>query len=177
MIRQVAAGYAGHLALDESPGTTGRRGKRADPDPLLEPEQGWSLSFGWQPVAERKGSGEKDVWELPELYVTGHRGARLVTAAMAIGIVVGSVLWAREARDRFDVPAVLCDGCAPPEWFRWSQLLLAVVGIAAGIVVLAYMINFVVRQFVWRRWRGASLVFGILAAAWTLLWWADYFWI
>jgi len=177
MIRQVAAGYAGHLALDESRDTAVRRGNGEDPDPLLEPEPRWPVSFGWQPVAERKGSSKKDVWEVPELYVTGHRGARIVTAAIAIGIAVGSVFWVREARDRFDVPAILCDGCGPPDWFRWAQLLLAVVGIAAGIVVLVYMVNFVVRQYVWRRWRGVSLVFGVLAAAWTVLWWVDYFWI
>jgi hypothetical protein len=165
------------LALDGSASTTASRRRSEDPDPLLAPEQKWPVAFGKQPVAERKGSGDKQVWEVPELYVTGHNGARVLTAVMAIGIAAGVVLWILEARDRFDVPLLVCDGCAPPEWFRWTQLLLAVVGIAAALVVLVYMVNFTVREVVWRRWRGVSIIFGVLAAAWTVLWWLDYFWI
>ena len=165
------------MALDGSEGTVTSRGEVGDPDPLLAPEQRWSVRFGKQPVAERKGSGGNDVWEVPEAYVTGHNSARVLTAAMALGIAIGVVFWVVEARDRFDVPDIVCDGCAPPDWLRWTQLLLAVLGIAAAVVVFVYMVNFVVREFVWRRWRGVSIVFGVLAAAWIALWWLDYLWI
>lgn len=171
-------GYAACLALDSTPGTTASRRRAEGADPLLEPEDKWPVAFGKQPIAERKGSGDdQKVWSVPELYVTGHKGARVLTAVMAIGIAVGLIFWVLEARQRFEVPALVCDGCAPPEWFRWAQLLLAVPGILAGVVVLVYMVHFTIREIVWRRWRGVSITFGVLAATWTILWWLDYLWI
>lgn len=171
-------GYTRALSFHESPDTaSASRRPIEDSDPLLAPEPKWPVAFGKQPIAERNGSDGQQVWSVPELYVTGHKGARALTALMAVGIAVGVIFWVREARERFEVPALVCAGCAPPEWFRWTQLLLAAVGIAAALAVLAYMVHFTVREIVWRRWRGVSITFGVLAATWTIMWWLDYLWI
>ena len=169
--------YAGVLTLDSSASTTASREKTTDVSPLLAEEKKWPVAFGKQAIAERKGTDEPQDWTVPELYITGHNGARVLTAALAVGIVLGVVFWAREARSRFDVPSLVCDGCAPADWFRWTQLLLAVIGIAAALVVVVYMAHFTAHEVVWRRWRGASITFGVLAGAWTVLWWLDYLWI
>ena len=138
------------------------------------------IELGWQPVGDPTlGSGDADAGRrrhLPELYVTDHLAARILSALLAIGSAIGTVFWWLAAADRFDVPSLVCPGCAPPDWFRWLQLIVAAVGIIAAVVQVVYFLNFALRGVVWRRWRGVAIAFGTLAAAYTLMWWIDRIW-
>lgn len=108
--------------------------------------------------------------------MTDHQAARLLSAVLAVGVGVGTVFWWLEATDRFDVPSLVCAGCAPPDWLRWSQLIVAALGIVAAVIQIVYFVNFAVRGVVWRRWRGVTIAFGTLAGVYTLLWWIQEFW-
>lgn len=137
------------------------------------------IEAGWQPVgdATREVDGDADrLRRVPELYVTDHRAARVLSAVLAVGVAVGTAFWWSAAADRFDVPTLVCAGCSPPDWLRWAQLILAVVGIVAAAVQVAYFLNFAARGVVWRRWRGVAIVFGTLAGSYTVLWWVQQLW-
>lgn len=166
----MSARYAGCLTIDGSttpsdqvldgPGSADGRGRR------------W-IEFGWQPLGAPDSDGDDATRprHVPEVYVTDHRAARILSALLAVGVAIGTIFWWFAATDRFDVPSMVCAGCAPPEWFRWLQLIVAMVGIVVAVVQVVYFLNFAVRGVVWRRWRGVAIAFGTLAGAYTLLWW------
>ena len=97
------------------------------------------------------------------------RLARFGAALLAAFVVFGTYRWAQVARDLFQ-PGLVCEGCLPG-WYRSTQLVLAVVGIGAAVVVMAYLAHFVITGRIWRRWRGVAMTFGALAASWAALWW------
>lgn len=155
-------------------------GQATDPLVTAEARRGRWIELGWQTIGDPPvGDDERDAGRrrLPELYVTHHRAARILSAVLAVGVTIGTVFWWREAITQFDVPVLVCADCAPPDWFRWTGLIVAVAGIAAAVIQVVYFLNFAVRGVVWRRWRGVAIAFGTLAAAYTLMWWGERLWL
>lgn len=107
---------------------------------------------------------------LPELLIASHSLARLISGVAAVMIAVGSVFWAIEAGNRLDVPDAI-----RPAWFRATQFGLAAAGIVAAGVELVYLAYFAMTGYIWRRWRLVTVVFSVLASAWTALWLLDRF--
>lgn len=166
-----------------SDGTTSAQ---IDPDEAARPPTGdgrrgfgW-IELWWQPVGELPDgaeAGSEERRRSPELHVTDHRAAQFLTLALAVLVAAGTVWWAFAAASTFEVPPLVCAGCAPPDWFRWLHLAVAVVGIAAAVVQIAYFISFAVRGVVWRRWNTVTIALGALAAAWTAMQWIDRLWL
>jgi hypothetical protein len=107
---------------------------------------------------------------VPELYIKSPRLARIGAALLAIFVAIGTVRWAWVAYLLFRPQGLVCEGCAP-DWYRWTQLALAVAGIAVALGTMAYLVHFATTGRIWRRWRGVAMTFGALAASWTALWW------
>lgn len=110
---------------------------------------------------------------LPEVYIRSPKVARVGAGFLAAFVAIGAARWAWAAAALFRPLEVVCAGCAPADWYRWSQLLLAVAGIPVALVTMAYLIHFAATGRIWRRWRGVAMTFGILAATWSLLWWVE----
>jgi hypothetical protein len=104
----------------------------------------------------------------PELYVESEPLARIIAGVVSALVVVGAVLWIREALARFDVPDVV-----RPGWFRWMQMSLAVAGIAVTFLYLVHLIRYTLTGLVWRYWRATTIAFAIATTAWTTLWLLD----
>lgn len=104
----------------------------------------------------------------PELYVESDRVARAVAGIAAVLIVLTMIPWIREAVIRLDVPEFF-----RPAWFRWAQLLVALAGILAALVEAVYLVHYTLTELVWRRWRGVTIVFAVLASTSTALWLVD----
>lgn len=94
--------------------------------------------------------------------------ARAIAGGAVVLIVLAMVPWIREAVIRLDVPDFF-----RPAWFRWTQLLVAVAGLVAAVVEGVYLVHYALTDLVWRRWRGVTIVFAILASASTVLWLVD----
>jgi type IV secretory pathway TrbD component len=106
----------------------------------------------------------------PELYVESDRLARMIAGLVSALVVVGTVWWIDEAVARFGVPEVV-----RPDWFRWTQLSLAVAGVAGTIFWLVHLVRYTVTGLVWRYWRATTFAFVVAATAWTTLWLLDRF--
>lgn len=106
----------------------------------------------------------------PEVYVESPRVARIGAALLAVFVAAGTVRWVWAAAALFDPSELACAGCATADWYRWTQLVLALAGIAAAAVTVAYLTYFAATERIWRRWRAVAMTFGALAAAWTILW-------
>ena len=104
----------------------------------------------------------------PELYVESEGLARATAGFSALVIVLAMVPWIRESVIRLDVPDFF-----RPAWFRWTQLLVSLVGLVAALVEAVYLVHYAWTDLVWRRWRGVTIVFAILASISTLLWIVD----
>ena len=104
----------------------------------------------------------------PELYVESDRVARAIAGIAAVLIVLTMIPWIREAMIRLDVPEFF-----RPAWFRWAQLLVALAGIFAALVEAVYLVHYTLTELVWRRWRGVTIVFAVLASTSTALWLVD----
>ena len=102
------------------------------------------------------------------LYVSSDRLARVVSAIAVVMLVVGAFRWAYEAAARFGVSTF-----ARSDAFRVFQLAVAIAGIAATVVAIVYLTFFTVTGRIWRRWNEVTIVFGVLAGSWTILWWFD----
>lgn len=107
---------------------------------------------------------------VPELYVKSPRLARIGAALLTAFVAIGTARWAWTAYELSRPPELVCAGCAP-DWYRWTQLVLAIAGIIVALVTMAYLAYFASTGRIWRRWRGVATTFGILAASWTALWW------
>jgi hypothetical protein len=107
---------------------------------------------------------------VPELYVKSSRLARIGAALLTAFVAIGTARWAWTAYELSRPPELVCAGCAP-DWYRWTQLVLAIAGIIVALVTMAYLAYFASTGRIWRRWRGVAMTFGILAASWTALWW------
>jgi hypothetical protein len=107
---------------------------------------------------------------VPELYVKSPRLARIGVALLTAFVAIGTARWAWTAYELSRPPELVCAGCAP-DWYRWTQLVLAIAGIIVALVTMAYLAYFASTGRIWRRWRGVATTFGILAASWTALWW------
>lgn len=106
----------------------------------------------------------------PALYIASDVLARVISAVVAVVIIVGMLRLAFEANDRFFVPDAV-----RPLWFRVSQLVLAAATFVAAGVEVAYLGYYSMWGLIWRRFRGVSLAFAVLASAWTILWLVDRF--
>lgn len=106
----------------------------------------------------------------PEIYITSERLARAIAATIASFVALATVLWAVQARQRLGVAEVV-----RPLWFRLPQFGLAVVGIALAAAEVVYLTYFALTGTVWRHWRGLTLGFGLVSAAWTAIWLLDRF--
>ncbi len=106
----------------------------------------------------------------PELYIESDRLARFIAGLVTVVVVVGTISWIREAAARFGVPAVV-----RPDWFRWTQLSLAVAGFVVTVLFLVHLTRYTVTGLVWRYWRATTLAFAIASAGWTGLWLLDRF--
>lgn len=106
----------------------------------------------------------------PEVYVKSPRVARVGAALLAVFVAVGSVRWAWAAVELFRPDGLAAAGRVTADWYRWTQLVLAIAGIAAAAVTFAYLAYFAATGRIWRRWRTVAVTFGTLAAAWTVLW-------
>lgn len=104
------------------------------------------------------------------LYVKSPRVARIGAALLAGFVLVGVARWVGAARMVFSPPALVCADCAPPDWYRWSQLLVAAVGITVALIAVAYLVYFAGSGRIWRRWHLTAMTFGILAATWSAMW-------
>lgn len=155
-------------------------GRTTPGEPAADHRKRRWIELGWQPIGDTSVPNDDQAaprrWRLPELYVTDHTAARILSTFLAIGVAIGTAFWWPAAVDNFDVPPLVCADCVPPDWFRWSQLIIAIVGIVAAVVQVVYFLNFALRGVVWRRWRAVAIVFGALAAAYTLMWWIDRIW-
>ncbi len=135
-------------------------------------------SVGSVDPAEIEQNSERATWGSHrgrmELYIKSDRIARITASALVVLIAIGAALWAWRAAALVRVPVIVCAECSPPpDWFRGTQLILAVVGTASALLAMAYLVYFAGSGRVWRRWRGVTATFGILAAAWALLVWAN----
>jgi hypothetical protein len=109
------------------------------------------------------------IW-ISELYIKSPRVARFGAALLFVFVAIGTYRWARVAYALFRPQGVVCEGCGA-DWYRWTQLILAVAGIVVAGVVMAYLAFFATSGRIWRRWLKVAMTFGILAATWTTLWW------
>jgi hypothetical protein len=107
---------------------------------------------------------------VPELYIKSPRLARIGAALLATFVAIGTARWAWVAGLLFRPRELVCEGCGA-DWYRWTQLALAVAGIAVALITMAYLVHFATSGRIWRRWRGVAMTFGALAASWTALWW------
>jgi len=107
---------------------------------------------------------------VPELYIKSPRLARIGAALLTAFVAIGTGQWASTAYELFRPRELVCEGCAP-DWYRWTQLVLAIAGIIVALITMAYLAYFASSGRIWRRWRGVATTFGILAASWTALWW------
>jgi hypothetical protein len=147
------------MAVDESPPTS--------PD-ALEVE----VRVDTAAIAAEAGDATwGDHRRVPELYIKSPRLARIGAALLAAFVAIGTARWAWVAKRLFRPPELVCEGCAPADWYPATQLILAVLGIAVALVTMAYLVHFASSGRIWRRWRGVAMTFGILAASWTALWW------
>jgi hypothetical protein len=105
-----------------------------------------------------------------EVYVESDRLARLIMVAVVVIVAAGTVGWIVEARKRWSVIDAV-----RPDWFRVSQLALAIAGIAVALATIVYLSFYAITGRIWRRWRGLTIIFGALAGLWTGLWLIDRF--
>lgn len=103
-----------------------------------------------------------------EWVVTDERRVR--SGAWILGglMLVGSAVWARSTMLLFNPPEDVCEGCAP-DWFRWTQFLLALVGIALALVAVAYLVNIARTGRTWIRRRQWTTALAVTVAAWVVL--------
>ena len=52
---------------------------------------------------------------------------------------------------------------------------MSLTGLVAAFVEAVYLVHYAATDLVWRRWRGVTIVFAILASASTVLWLVDRF--
>jgi Co/Zn/Cd efflux system component len=102
------------------------------------------------------------------VYVTSDVLARVISGVVAAVLAAGMARWVIEANHRFFVPHPI-----RPVQFRVPQLLLAVAGLTAALVQVAYLTYFATTDRIWRRFRGVSITFAVLASAWTAAWLID----
>jgi hypothetical protein len=79
-------------------------------------------------------------------------------------------VWGLEAYQRFGVPDFI-----RPDWFAVPQLLLALAGLAATLVEAVYLAFYAGWGRIWRRFRGVSITYAVLASAWMIVWLTDRF--
>lgn len=103
-----------------------------------------------------------------ELYVKSDRAVRIGAGVLGGLLILGAVVWARESISLFSPTGLVCGECAP-DWFRWAQAVLALGGVAATFVLVAYLSYFSATGSIWRRRRGVATTFGGLLAAWSIL--------
>lgn len=103
---------------------------------------------------------------IPEWYIVDERAARLVAAFFAAVLVVAAVVWMRAAMHLFDPPSIVCDGCAE-DWFRRTQLALAIVGVVITGVACAYLLHVAATGRTWRRRGAVSTALAIAVLAWS----------
>lgn len=112
--------------------------------------------------------GARSRRRLPDILVTDERRARLGAAALAVLLAVIGVVWFRTAIDLFSPPDLVCEGCAD-DWFRRSQLVLALGGIVLLGVSIAYLVHIAATGRTWRRRRVVSTAAAVAMGAWALL--------
>jgi hypothetical protein len=103
-----------------------------------------------------------------ELYVKSDRVVRIGAGVLSGFLVLGAVIWTLESISLFSPTGLVCGECAP-DWFRWTQGVLALAGVAATFVLFAYLAYFSATGSIWRRRRGVATMFGGLVAAWSIL--------
>jgi hypothetical protein len=103
-----------------------------------------------------------------EWVVSDERSVRRGAWILGSLLLVGSVVWARSAVLLFNPPDDVCEGCAP-DWFRWSQLLLSLVGIALALVAVAYVVNVARSGRTWNKRRRVTTTLAVVVAAWVIL--------
>jgi hypothetical protein len=106
----------------------------------------------------------------PEVYVKSPRVARVGAGLLAVFVAAGTVRWAWAAVELFRPDELVAAGRVIADWYRWTQLILAIAGIAVAAVTFAYLTYFAATGRIWRRWRTVAVTFGALAAVWTILW-------
>lgn len=110
-------------------------------------------------------------WAGPELRSRSRRSTRVAAWVLAALVAAGLLRWAWVTWALLDPCARLAaspEACeAPPSFFRWLQLAVAVPGIAAGAAVLVYLVHLATSGRTWRRWRGVAITFGVLVVVWT----------
>lgn len=97
-----------------------------------------------------------------ELWIRSDVPARLGSGAVALVLTLGSVAWGWRAYRLFRDQ----DG-----WYRWTQLLIAIVGVVIAGVAVMYFLRIALTDRTWRRWRGVAVAFGVVSGSWTLLFW------
>ena len=103
-----------------------------------------------------------------ELYVKSDRVVRIGAGVLSGLLILGGIGWALKSISLFSPVGLVCGDCAP-DWFRWTQGLLALAGVAATFVLVAYLSFFSATGSIWRRRRGVATMFGGLVAAWSIL--------
>jgi len=112
----------------------------------------------------------------PELYVKSDRIVRIGAGVLSGLLTLGAVVWALKSISLFSLENInlfsptglVCGDCAA-DWFRWAQAVLALAGVAATFVLVAYLSYFSTTGSIWRRRRGVAATFGGLLAAWSIL--------
>lgn len=102
-----------------------------------------------------------------EFYLS-ERVARLAAVVLAGLLIAGALVWLWVSTTLFSPPDLVCSGC-DDSWFRWTQLLLALAGIAMTVVVVVYLTYFWRTGAVWRHRRLVANGFGLLVGAWALV--------
>lgn len=100
-----------------------------------------------------------------ELRLRSRERARWAASLIGILVAVSLVRWAwvsvdLAARDDLD---------RSWSWLAGVQFAVAVPGIVAGLVALAYLVFLVATGYVWRRWREVAAVFLALVLAWGVV--------
>ncbi len=98
-----------------------------------------------------------------EVWITSDVIARAGSGAMAAIIAGGTAAWASRAERLFDQES--------SEVYRWTQLVIAIGGIAAACIASGYFVRIAATGRTWRMWRGVLITFAVLSASWTLLFW------
>ena len=120
------------------------------------------------PAVHSAGDAPATGWFGKERVVADERSVRRGAWLLAGLLSIGAAVWMRSASRLFSPREDVCAGCAP-DWFRWTQLVLALVGTGLALVAVAYLVNIARTGRTWIKRREVTTALAVVTTAWIVV--------